>query len=114
MTTDLFSQDYAVLTPAYGRDYKSQSAIKRDFNENKDFVLASTGQYINKAQIKPGTTVSLRYSQMRRVVNVKVSNYPPTTDKPASPPAVPKCPKCGSHRFDPELNLCENNCTPFN
>jgi hypothetical protein len=64
------------LTAAYGRDYKSAKAVKADFDANKDFVVASmfgpSGRYINKQSIPAGTTVNIRYNQLRSVVVVKV------------------------------------------
>lgn len=46
----------AVLTPAYGRDYKSAEAARRDFDADKDFVLNDPtskwfGKYINYHQV---------------------------------------------------------------
>lgn len=63
----LLSENYRTLTPAYGRDYKSQKEIESDFNANKDFILNPDGIYINKEQIKPGTKVQLRYARMMKV-----------------------------------------------
>jgi len=51
------------LTPAYGRDYKKQSDILKDFNEGKDFIHQPSGKYINKAQIDPGQHLTLRYGK---------------------------------------------------
>ena len=58
------------LQPAYGRDYKSQAAVKADWNANKDFIIASIGpdcgRYVNKAD-HPGK-VSIRYQRNTKVV----------------------------------------------
>jgi len=39
-----------VLTPAYGRDYKSMKTVNDDWEANKDFSIATIGypSYINK------------------------------------------------------------------
>lgn len=59
---------YLVLTPAYGRDYKSKTALLEDFNANKDFRIASVGYsgYANKHELT-GNTVELRYDQLRKL-----------------------------------------------
>ncbi len=69
---ELFSQQYASLTPAYGRDYKNRREVLEAFNSDKDFQLQPGGQYINKPQIKPGTVVNIRYNKLRQVLPVKV------------------------------------------
>ena len=68
----LFNRDYATLTPAYGRDYKSKAAIEKDFNDNKDFQLQPEGCYINKEQIQPGTKLQLRYKKLTQVTTLTV------------------------------------------
>jgi len=68
----LFSEDYSVLTPAYGRDYKSAKAVEADFNTNKDFVLQPQGCYINKEQIEIGTKLEMRYSKLQKVTIITV------------------------------------------
>jgi hypothetical protein len=65
---------YIILSPAYGRDYKSAKAAKADFDADKDFVVESIfpgGQYANKAQLA-GYTCEIRYNQFRNLVVVKV------------------------------------------
>lgn len=71
---ELMSQNYATLTPAYGRDYKSKAEAEKDFNDGKDFMLNTPGQrcLINKAQIQPGITVNLRYAKLQKIAPVKV------------------------------------------
>ena len=66
------TQNYCSLTPAYGRDYKSLKEVHTDFNDNKDFVMEPSGQYINREQFAKGVTVNIRYSQLRKVASVKV------------------------------------------
>lgn len=60
------------LTPAYGRDYKSQKAVREDFNADKDFIIADLyhpdcGRYVNKSQLT-GQTVNIRYAQLTKVM----------------------------------------------
>jgi hypothetical protein len=38
------------LLPSYGRDYTSEIYLLKDWNANKDFIIASSGQYVNKQQ----------------------------------------------------------------
>ena len=58
-----------ILTPAYGRDYKSKAALLADFNANKDFIYNAmfNTTYINKEQIDPGTKITFRYSKHMKV-----------------------------------------------
>jgi len=56
------------VMPAYGRDYKSQAEVKKDWNANLDF-RAYTGQYINKSDAKRlGYSVIVRYAKQSKVV----------------------------------------------
>jgi len=57
-------------TPAYGRDYKSVSAVKADWLAGKDFRDAMTGQYLSIRDAIPGE-IWVRYSQLKKVVQVK-------------------------------------------
>lgn len=59
-----------ILTPAYGRDYKSAKEAKKDFLDNKDFILRDAssrwdGKPINGEQIE-NEEVTLRFSQLRK------------------------------------------------
>lgn len=65
------------LTPAYGRDYTSAKSVKADFDGNKDFVIADVfggqaGRYINKEQLPVGSSVMIRFKQLRSVTVIKV------------------------------------------
>lgn len=65
-----------ILTPAYGRDYKSKKEVVADFEANLDFVLNDIrspwdGKYINKEQIPPGTRVQIRFSNLRKIALVE-------------------------------------------
>jgi hypothetical protein len=65
---------YIILSPAYGRDYKSAKAVLADFDADKDFVVGSfvsRGRVANKAQLA-GYTCEIRYNQFRNLTVVKV------------------------------------------
>jgi len=60
------------LTPAYGRDYKSQAALLADIEANKDFVLNDVssryhGRYCSPSDF-PGESVQYRYAKLRKVM----------------------------------------------
>lgn len=61
-----------VVSPAYGREYKSGKAAKADWDANKDFVIESigpdVGRMVNKPQV-PGK-VQIRFAGMRKFVIV--------------------------------------------
>jgi len=60
-----------VLSPAYGRDYKSQKAVKEDWEANKDFIIQSIGphmgRYINKRDAA-GEKVQIRYQNLTKAI----------------------------------------------
>lgn len=62
---------YVTLTPIYGRDYKSASAIKADYDSGRDFTLNDwgnryDGKPINKEQVEQaGYKVTFRYNNNR-------------------------------------------------
>ena len=61
------------VTPAYGRDYKSQRAVKEDWAANKDFIIPNPGwpTYINKhAADRAGFSVMARYNNLTKIVSV--------------------------------------------
>lgn len=67
------------VTPAYGRDYKSKKEALNDWNNNKDFVVATvfggrSGSYIGKEEaIKAGfKSVEIRYAKLAKVAVVKL------------------------------------------
>lgn len=44
--------DEFIIYPAYGRDYKSLSDVRKDWDANKDFMVAypwNSATYINKS-----------------------------------------------------------------
>lgn len=74
---------YVDVAPAYGRDYKSQKAVRADWEADKDFQVVGLnrgGRYINKADAdREQVAVTIRYDQLRKVMVI----YPGT------PKAVP-------------------------
>lgn len=70
----MITQDYQVLTPVYGRDYKNKLAVETDFRNGKDFVLNSLGDqtYCSIKDFNPGVKVNLRYKKLMSVCIVSV------------------------------------------
>ncbi len=68
------------LTPAYGRDYKSQAAIIADLKAGKDFVFncfghADDGRYVNLEQLQPergSRMVRVRYARLTKVAGFTI------------------------------------------
>lgn len=57
-----------IVTPAYGRDYKSRAAVRADLLAARDFILQPDGVYINLPQLPGKGTLNVRYKQNRSVV----------------------------------------------
>jgi hypothetical protein len=62
----------SVLSPAYGRDYKSAAACEADFRAEKDFILNDVRSRWNgkPCSIRDGVKgdrIELRYNKMRGV-----------------------------------------------
>ena len=59
---------------AYGRTYKNRKSIIADWESNKDFQDAVTGQYLNLEDCKRGniSTVNVRYNSDRSVLPIKI------------------------------------------
>ena len=57
------------LMPAYGRDYSSLAALKKDYNANKDFITPS-GSYTNKSDLAlmhgVPAKIQVRYGKMHK------------------------------------------------
>lgn len=71
----MITENYQVLTPAYGRDYTTAKAAKSDFEAGKDFFLNSVTHgftYCSKSDFAKGVTVNIRYKQNTQVTSVKV------------------------------------------
>ena len=65
------------LVPAYGRDYKSQAEVQKDWDADKDFIvqgLAGHGQATNKSEsIALGVKIALiRYARQTKVYSAKM------------------------------------------
>ena len=69
------------LTPAYGRDYKSQKAVKAAWNSGADFIVADImspwdGKPVNcgffRALGAPSGNIMIRYAKLRKIVRVEV------------------------------------------
>jgi hypothetical protein len=65
----MFNADVHAV-PAYGRDYKSKSAVLADWQEGKDFRDSLSGRYLSVRDEVPAQ-VWIRYDKMRKMVRVK-------------------------------------------
>lgn len=70
----MIDTDYKVVTPAYGRDYKSQKEVLEAFLSGKDFILQPQYCYCSIRDFAPGVTVNVRYAKNMKVLPVKVPN----------------------------------------
>ena len=66
-----------ILTPAYGRDYKTKKAAVADFEANKDFIIENfdnvyCGKPANAEQLTAGSRVQLRFDHLTKVAVVVV------------------------------------------
>ena len=57
------------LTPAYGRDYKSEEQVLKSFNDGKDFTYNDIsspydGKYCSIRDFKPGQRLKFRYDKL--------------------------------------------------
>jgi hypothetical protein len=68
--TDLISEHYRTLTPAFGRDYRAAKFVKSDWEKLRDFYIQPEGRLINRSQFRPGTKVNIRYRGNTLVVVV--------------------------------------------
>lgn len=59
-----------VLTPAYGRDYKSGKAAIADLESQKDFCLCDgpRSTYINLQQMQVGDVLEIRFKRLTELV----------------------------------------------
>ena len=69
----------AVLTPAYGREYKSGVDVLRDYRDNKDFLLNDPKSRwymkpINREQLLDSkyTDVQIRYNHHRNLIHGRI------------------------------------------
>lgn len=65
---------YLRVKPAYGRDYKNQTEVKKAWGENKDFQIASDfyhGSYVNKSDAeREGVHVIVYYDRGKKSLQV--------------------------------------------
>lgn len=67
--------NYAEVSPAYGRDYKSARAATADFKAGKDFIYhgAAGSTYTSIRDAAVGEVVLLRYDNQRKVTSYRVT-----------------------------------------
>jgi hypothetical protein len=63
-----------ILSPAYGRDYKSKAAAEKDFNDDKDFIIESflnpwVGKPANKTDLVSAgyDFIEIRYDRLTKL-----------------------------------------------
>lgn len=72
MSDQTITQKYRVITPAYGRDYKSAKEVKQAFLDGKDFLLQPENLPCGISDFAKGVTVNIRFKRMANVTNLKV------------------------------------------
>lgn len=60
--------NWYVVTPAYGRDYKSSKLALDDWNKGLDFVLQPTGQYCSNRDFRKIDSIEIRYQKLTKLV----------------------------------------------
>ena len=67
-----------VLSPAYGRDYKSAKEVKADLIKGRDFRIESAGpnagRYCSLRDFPVGQVLNIRYRGLRQVLPVTVTS----------------------------------------
>lgn len=68
--------NYLTVVPAYGRDYKSQKAVKEAWNRGDDFIINSfmhpdNGRYMNRNDKTNDTVIHVRYAKLTKVVEIR-------------------------------------------
>lgn len=67
-----------VLTPAYGRDYKSTAEVAADLYAGKDFLCEPVGRYVTVREIAEvfgsDWSVNVRYAKLRKVAPLVCRN----------------------------------------
>jgi hypothetical protein len=58
------------ISPAYGRDYKSAAAAKKDWINGKDFRMEPEGCYTSIRDWKSTDCLELRYARLTKLVFV--------------------------------------------
>lgn len=72
----LIMDNSITLIPAYGRDYKNKKEVLKDFEENKDFLIADffhpyDGKPANKTDLKDYSMILIRYNKLQKILNTK-------------------------------------------
>jgi len=70
--SEKISQDYCVISGAYGKDYKKGQDAIDAFMAGKDFEMHTPGMggtFCSVRDFEKGTTVSIRYKSLRSVIN---------------------------------------------
>jgi hypothetical protein len=64
---------YVSAVPAYGRDYKSQKAVREDWAAGKDFMIADMvlSGYVNKDDKPADMVLNIRYKRQTMVCVIK-------------------------------------------
>ena len=67
-----------VLSPAYGRDYKSAKEVKADLIKGRDFRIESVspnaGRYCSLRDFHVGQVLNVRYRGLRQVLVITVTS----------------------------------------
>ena len=67
-----------VLSPAYGRDYKSAKEVKAALFSGKDFRIESigpnAGRYCSLRDFPVGQVLNIRYRSLRQVLVITVTS----------------------------------------
>jgi hypothetical protein len=66
-------EQWAELTPSYGRDYTSAAKAKAGFLSGQDWTLARTGQQMSITDVDLSITVMLRYAKLTKVTPITVT-----------------------------------------
>ena len=70
--------DIIVLSPAYGRDYKSAKEVKAALFSGKDFRIESigpnAGRYCSLRDFPVGQVLNVRYRSLRQVLVITVTS----------------------------------------
>jgi hypothetical protein len=65
---------HVIISPAYGRDYKTAEAAIKDFEDGKDFILHdmfTRGKYCSIRDF-PGKLVEIRYNRFQDLIMKEV------------------------------------------
>lgn len=80
---------YHTLTPAYGAIYTTKREVVKAWVRNKDFRLATTGQYLNRSEANhylPGDSFEIRYGlRLEKVVILDYEKKPQMKDARPGP-----------------------------